>query len=185
MHENFASLKSDTDHKMGHAVDKLGRELSGLRTGRASIALLDGVMVVAYGASVPLNQVASLSTPDARTIGVSVWDRANVQAVEKAIRESDLGLNPNSDGTLIRISIPPLTEERRRELTKVAGGYGEDAKVAVRLIRKDAMEEAREIEKSEDQQRLNEAEIQKLTDRRIAEIEGLVKSKQADIMSIS
>jgi ribosome recycling factor len=170
---------------MAHAIDKLGRELSGLRTGRASIALLEGVTVVAYGVPTPISQVASLSTPDARTIGISVWDKSNVQAVEKAIRESDLGLNPSSDGTLVRISMPPLTEERRKELTKVASGYGEDAKVAIRRIRKDAMDEVKELDKSEDQHRLDEAEIQKLTDRRIAEVDHLIKSKQADIMSIS
>jgi len=185
MFTDFNSLKSDAEARMSASIDKFREGLVGLRTGRASVGLLDGIVVMAYGSPTPLNQVASLSTPDARTIGVSVWDKGNVQAVEKAIRESDLGLNPATDGTLIRLPIPPLTEERRKDLAKMAASLAEDAKVAVRHIRKSAMDVVPEIEKSEDAQRANEDAVQKLTDKMIAEVDSLLKAKQADIMSIS
>jgi ribosome recycling factor len=145
-------------------------------------------MVLAYGQPTPISQVASLSTPDARTINVSVWDKSVAGAVDKAIRESDLGLNPASDGTLIRITIPALTEERRRELSKVAAGYAEQARQSVRHVRHDGMLSVAELEKSklvsEDDRRKAEEEIQKITDKFTADIDSHLKSKQADIMTV-
>ena len=184
MYSDFNALKSETTAKMEKTLDVLSHELSGLRTGRASVALLDGIVVEAYGSPTPLNQLASLSTPDARTISVSVWDRSNAAAVEKAIRDAGLGLNPASDGTLIRIPLPALTEERRKELTKVAAGYAEQAKQSIRRLRKDALDAAREIEKAEDARRLNEEAVQKLTDSFVGRIDEALKVKQSDIMSI-
>ncbi|MDR1477288.1 MAG: ribosome recycling factor [Rickettsiales bacterium] len=187
-YSNFSDLSAEASSRMAKAVEVLRKDLSSLRTGRASISFLDNVTVVAYGQPTPLNQVASLSTPDARTIGVSVWDKSLAGAVEKAIRDSDLGLNPASDGTLIRISLPALNEERRRELSKVAGNYAEQAKQSVRRVRHDAMEGVRQLEKdkaiSEDARRAHEDGIQKLTDGFVADIDRHLKAKQADIMTV-
>ena len=188
-YQNFNEIKNDLNTKMTKAVDVFKKDLSGLRTGRASINLLDNIMVMAYGAPTPINQVASLSTPDARTISVSVWDKSVAPAVEKAIRDSDLGLNPASDGTLIRITLPTLTEERRKELVKVANNYCEQAKVSIRNIRRDGMDGVKALEKdkliSEDERKTSEDEIQKLTDKFIGEIDEHLKTKQSEIMSIS
>ncbi|MDR1008911.1 MAG: ribosome recycling factor [Rickettsiales bacterium] len=188
-YSSFSEIKQESESKMAKAMDVLKKDLAGLRTGRASIGLLDNIMVLAYGQPTPINQVASLSTPDARTISVSVWDKGNTAAVEKAIRESDLGLNPASDGTLIRIPLPSLTEERRKELVKVAGGYAENAKQSVRHVRHSAIEGVEQLKKdkliSEDEERADKDEVQKLTDRYTAAIDEHFKAKQADIMSIS
>ncbi|MDR2098503.1 MAG: ribosome recycling factor [Rickettsiales bacterium] len=185
---DFGGIKAELDLKMDKALDVLKKDLSGLRTGRASIGLLDNIMVMAYGQPTPISQVASLSTPDARTISVSVWDKSVASAVDKAIRESDLGLNPSSDGTLRRITLPALTEERRRELSKVAGNYAEQARQSVRRIRHEGMLSVAELEKSkllsEDDRRRAEEEIQKITDKFVADIDGHLKSKQADIMTV-
>jgi len=183
-YENFQQIKQETSAKMDKSIEVFKGELAGLRTGRASVALLDGIEVVAYGAPTPLNQVASLSTPDARTISVSVWDKTIAPAVEKAIRESGLGLNPASDGTLIRVPLPALTEERRKELAKVAAQYAEQAKQSVRHVRQDAMEAVKQVEKSEDDRRRGEEEIQKLTEKYNALIAETLEAKQKDIMSI-
>ncbi|MCR5506824.1 MAG: ribosome recycling factor [bacterium] len=188
VYANFSELKVELSTKMSKAVDVLKRDLAGLRTGRASVNLLDNIMVMAYGAPTPINQVASVSTPEARLICVSVWDKSLTSAVEKAIRDSDLGLNPASDGTLVRIPIPALTEERRKELSKIASGYAEQTKVSVRNVRRDGMEAVKSMEKekqiSEDDRKSYEEEIQKLTDSSVAEIEKLFEEKQKDIMTI-
>ena len=187
-YSNFSEVKAEASASMSKAIEVLKKDLSGLRTGRASISLIDNIIVMAYGQPTPINQVASLSTPDARTIGVSVWDKSLASAVEKAIRDSDLGLNPASDGTLIRISLPALSEERRRELSKVAGNYAEQAKQSVRRVRHDAMEGVKQLEKdkaiSEDARRTHEDEIQKLTDAFVAEIDRHLKAKQVDMMTV-
>ncbi len=185
---NFSEVKSALTTKMDKALEVLKRDLSGLRTGRASVNLLDNIMVMAYGTPTPINQVASISTPEARLICVSVWDKSLASAVEKAIRDSDLGLNPASDGTLVRIPIPTLTEERRKELSKVASGYAEQTKVSVRNVRRDGMDAVKTMEKdkviSEDDRKNYEDEIQKLTDKVVAEIDRLYTEKQKDIMTI-
>lgn len=186
---NFEEIKTELTSKMGKSTDSFKKDLSGLRTGRASINLLDNIMVLAYGTPTPISQVASLSTPDSMTISVSVWDKGVAANVEKAIRDSDLGLNPSSDGTLIRISLPVLTEERRKELVKVANGYTEQAKISIRNIRRDGMESVKSLEKekiiSEDTRKDYEEEIQKLTDKFVNDIDELLKGKQKEIMSIS
>ena len=188
-YSNYNEIKSDINSKMSKAIDVLKKDLSGLRTGRASINLLDNIMVMAYGTPTPIKQGASLSTPDARTISVSVWDKTIAPAVEKAIRDSDLGLNPASDGTLIRITLPTLTEERRKELVKVANSYAEQAKVSIRNIRRDAMDGIKSLEKdkliSEDDRKTYEDEVQKITDKFVADVDEHLKSKQTEIMSIS
>ena len=188
IYENFSDLKKDLSTKMEKALDVLHRDLAGLRTGRASVSLLDNITVMAYGAPTPINQVASLSTPEARLICVSVWDKSLTSAVEKAIRDSDLGLNPSSDGTLVRVPLPELTEERRRELSKIASGYAEQAKITIRSVRHDGMESVKSMEKSklisEDDRKSYEEEIQKLTDATVANADKLASEKQKDIMSI-
>jgi ribosome recycling factor len=185
---NFSELKTELTTKMDKALDVLKRDLSGLRTGRASVNLLDNIMVMAYGTPTPINQVASISTPEARLICVSVWDKSLAPAVEKAIRDSDLGLNPASDGTLVRIPIPTLTEERRKELSKVASNYAEQTKVSIRNVRRDGMEAVKSMEKekliSEDDRKSYEEEIQKLTDTFVSEVEKHFNEKQKDIMTI-
>jgi ribosome recycling factor len=185
---DFNEIRTEAVAKMAKAVEMLKKDMSGLRTGRASVGLLDNVVVPAYGQASPLNQVASLSTLDARTISVSVWDKSLAGAVDKAIRDSGLGLNPASDGTLIRISLPQLTEERRGELSKVAAGYAEQARQSVRRARHDAMLGVSELEKaklvSEDDRRRHEEEVQKLTDKYVAEVDSILKSKQSDIMTV-
>ena len=185
---NFSELKTELSVKMTKAVDVLKRDLSGLRTGRASVNLLDNIMVMAYGAPTPINQVASISTPEARLICVSVWDKSLASAVEKAIRDSGLGLNPMTAGGVIRLNLPPLTEERRKELTKVAGKYAEEAKISIRNIRQDAMNKIKRAvtdkEISEDDQHKYEDDIQKVFDGRTAEVDKIAKEKEADIMSV-
>jgi ribosome recycling factor len=178
--------KSDLQRRMHGAVDALKHDLSGLRTGRASIALLDTIHVEVYGANMPLNQVATVSVPEARMLSVQVWDRSNVQPVEKAIRSANLGLNPITDGQLIRLPIPDLTEERRKELAKLVGQFAEKAKIAVRNVRRDGMDHLKQDEKkhqiSEDEHKRLEQEVQKLTDDTIKEIDDLANSKEKEIL---
>ena len=185
---DFSLIKNDTQTRMDKTLEALKADFGSLRAGRAHVSLLDGIMVEAYGSLTPLSQVGTVSVPDARTLSVSVWDRGLAKAVEKAIMESDLGLNPASDGQLIRIPIPPLSEERRKELTKVAGKYTENSKVAVRNIRRDAMDEIKKLKKdnaiSEDDEKRFENEIQKLTDEAIKKIDSLLASKEKDILQV-
>jgi ribosome recycling factor len=176
------------EKRMDGALASLKTEFTGLRTGRASVHLLDTVQVSAYGAMMPLNQVASVSAPEARMLSVSVWDRGMVGAVDRAIRESPLGLNPIMDGQTLRIPIPPLSEERRRELAKLAGKFSEAAKVAVRNVRRDGMDLLKRLEKAgeinEDQLKGREKEVQKITDKVVAAIDEATKAKEEEIMQV-
>ncbi|GAA4338077.1 ribosome recycling factor [Pigmentiphaga soli] len=185
---SIADVKKNAEGKMGKSIETLKASLSKIRTGRAHAGILDHVHVEYYGSQVPLSQVANLSLIDARTISVQPWEKKMAQVIEKAIRESDLGLNPQSMGELIRVPMPALTEERRRELTKVVRGEGEDAKVAVRNLRRDANEQLKKLVKekeiSEDDERRAQDDVQKLTDRYVAEIDKLVAQKEAEIMTV-
>jgi ribosome recycling factor len=183
-----ADVKKSAEQKMQKSLESLKGNLAKIRTGRAQPSLLDHVHVDYYGSMVPLSQVANLGLADARTITVQPWEKKMVQAVEKAIRESDLGLNPANQGDLIRVPMPALTEERRRELTKVVKGEGEDAKVAVRNVRRDANESLKKLLKdkviSEDDERRAQDDVQKLTDRFIADVEKHVSEKEKEIMTV-
>ncbi|WP_416877737.1 ribosome recycling factor [Litorimonas sp.] len=174
--------------RMDGALAALKSEFGGLRTGRANAGLLDGIHVNAYGSEVPLNQVGSVSVPEARMLMVSVWDKTMVAAVEKALRQSTLGLNPITDGQTLRIPMPPLTEERRRDLAKVAGTYSENAKIAVRNVRRDAMDTLKKMEKdseiSEDEHKAHSNDVQKATDAVIADIEKALEHKSKEIMQV-
>ena len=178
----------DIERRMDGAVNALRTEFAGLRTGRASASLLEPIHVEAYGARMPLNQVGTISVPEPRMISVQVWDRSMTKAVERAIRESYLGLNPQSDGQLIRVPLPDLSEERRVELVKVASKYAESARVAVRNVRRDGMDLLRRLEQdgvlSQDDRRLYEEEIQSLTDRHVKAIDEALASKEKDIMQV-
>jgi len=178
--------KSDLQRRMHGALEALKHDLAGLRTGRASVALLDPVNVEVYGAHMPLNQVATVSVPEARMLSVQVWDRSNVQPVEKAIRSAGLGLNPITDGQMIRLPIPELTEERRKELAKLVGQYAEKAKIAVRNVRRDGMEHLKADEKkhdiSEDERKRLEHDVQKLTDDTIKDIDEAAQNKEKEIL---
>ncbi|MFM9850437.1 MAG: ribosome recycling factor [Hyphomicrobiaceae bacterium] len=178
----------DLDRRMRGVQDTLKREFAGLRTGRASASLLDPVVVTVYGAKMPLNQVATVSVPDARTISVQVWDKSQVQAVDRAIRESNLGLNPIAEGTLLRLPIPPLNAERRNELAKIAHKYAEHARVGVRNVRRDGMELLKKLDKdgdmSEDDHRKNSTKVQELTDKLIKEIDQMLVAKEAEIKQV-
>lgn len=178
----------DLDRRMHGVQDTLKREFAGLRTGRASASLLDPVVVTVYGAKMPLNQVATVSVPDARTISVQVWDKSQVQAVDRAIRESNLGLNPIADGTLLRLPIPPLNAERRQELAKIAHKYAEHARVGVRNVRRDGMELLKKLEKdgamSEDEHRKNSTKVQELTDKLVKEVDQMLVAKEAEIKQV-
>jgi len=179
---------NDLRRRMKGAIENLKTEFSGLRTGRASVNLLDPVMVDAYGAQMPLNQVATVSTPESRMISVQVWDKSMVASTEKAIRNAGLGLNPVTDGQTLRIPIPELNEERRTELTKVAGKYAEQSRVAIRNVRRDGMETAKRLEKdseiSQDEHKSYSDQIQKLTDEMIKEIDHLTEVKEKEIMQV-
>lgn len=174
--------------RMDGAVASLKTEFSGLRTGRANPALLDNITVSAYGSEMPLNQVGSISVPEPRMLTVSVWDKTAVASVERAIRESSLGLNPVVDGQTLRIPLPPLTEERRKELVKIAGQYSESAKVAVRNVRRDAMDTLKRLEKDghmgEDEQKAHSSDVQKATDDVISNIDSALEEKSAEIMQV-
>ena len=179
--------KSDIQRRMNGAIEALKHDLGGLRTGRASTTLLDPVNVEVYGSNMPINQVATVSAPEPRLLSVQVWDRSNVSAVEKAIRSAGLGLNPMTDGQNIRLPIPDLTEERRKELAKLAGSYSEKAKIAVRNVRRDGMESLKTDEKkneiSEDERKRLEVEVQKLTDDTIKDIDAVTAAKEKEILS--
>jgi ribosome recycling factor len=178
--------KADLQRRMHGAVDALKHDLGGLRTGRASTTLLDPVNVEVYGSHMPINQVATVSVPEPRLLSVQVWDRSNISAVEKAIRSAGLGLNPVTDGQNIRLPIPDLTEERRKELAKLAGQYAEKAKIAVRNVRRDGMDALKTDEKkheiSEDDRKRRETEVQKMTDETIAEIDAAAAAKEKEIL---
>src|SRR3954454_10340848 len=181
-------LLKDLRRRMDGAVEVLRKEFGGLRTGRASASLLEPVSVSAYGGTVPLNQVANVSVPEPRMITVQVWDRGVVKAVDKAIREAGLGLNPQTEGQTIRVPIPDLTEERRRELTKVAAKYAEQARVAVRNVRRDGIEALRRLEKdgelSQDEQRKLQHDVQVLTDNEIKRIDETLAQKDKEILQV-
>jgi len=183
-----AAIKSTTDQKMQKSLESLKSSLAKIRSGRANPGILEHIQVEYYGNPTPLTQVASLGLADARTINVQPFEKTMVAAIEKAIRDSDLGLNPASQGTVIRVPMPALTEERRRELTKVVKSEGEDAKIAVRNLRRDANESVKKLVKdklaSEDEQKRSEAEVQKVTDKHIAEIDQLVTGKEQEIMAV-
>jgi len=185
---SLAEIKANAEAKMGRSIESFKGELQKIRTGRAHPGILDQVHVDYYGSMVPISQVASVSLMDARTISVQPWEKGMGAKIEKAIRESDLGLNPASQGDLLRVPMPALTEERRRELTKVVRNEGEDAKIAVRNLRRDANDHAKRLLKdkeiSEDDERRSLDDLQKLTDRYIAEIDRLVTGKESEIMAV-
>lgn len=178
--------KSDIERRMHGAVEALKHDLAGLRTGRANTALLDPVTVEVYGAHMPLNQIATVSAPEPRLLSVQVWDRSNVGPVDKAIRSAGLGLNPIVDGQNIRLPIPDLTEERRKELAKLAGQYAEKARIAARNVRRDGMDSLKNDEKKgefgEDERKRKETEVQKMTDDTIAEIDATAAAKEKEIL---
>jgi ribosome recycling factor len=179
---------SDLKRRMDGAIVALKTEFSSLRTGRAHTAILDNVTVEAYGAQTPLNQVGAINVPEPRMLTVNVWDKTLVAAVERALRESSLGINPVVDGQTLRIPMPPLTEERRVELVKVAGTYAESAKIAVRNVRRDGMETLKRMEKdkdiSEDEQKRHEGDVQTATDDHIRRIDEALETKTAEIMQV-
>jgi len=181
-------IKKDAQIRMGKSVESLKHEFSKLRTGRAHTSLLDHITVSYYGSDVPLNQVANVAIEDSRTLTVTPWEKTMVQPIEKAIMTSDLGLNPATAGTVIRVPLPPLTEERRKDMVRVVRHEAEGARVAVRNIRRDANHHIRELLKekeiSEDDDRRGEDEIQKLTDKHIAQIDNLLAGKEEDLMSV-
>jgi ribosome recycling factor len=178
--------KADLQRRMHGAVEALKHDLGGLRTGRASPSLLEPITVEVYGSHMPINQVASISTPEPRMLSVQVWDRSNVGAVEKAIRSSGIGLNPITDGTTLRLPIPELTEERRKELAKLTHQYAETARIANRNVRRDGMDALKTDEKkheiSEDERKRLETEVQKLTDETIKEVDGAAQAKEKEIL---
>ena len=178
----------DLQRRMEGAISSLTKDFQGLRTGRANTQLLDSILVEVYGATMPVNQVATVSVPEPRMLSVQVWDKDNVKLVEKAIRESELGLNPQLDGQLLRIPLPDLSEDRRIELSKVAAKYAENAKIAVRNVRRDGMDKLKKMEKycnlSQDDKRLYYEEIQSLTDRSVVQIDELFSKKEEEIMQV-
>ena len=185
---SVADTKKSAEQKMQRSLDAFKNDLSKIRTGRAHTGLLDHIQVDYYGSPVPISQVANLTLVDARTIGVQAWEKKMVPVIEKAIRESDLGLNPATHGDMVRVPMPPLTEERRRELTKIVKSEGETAKVAVRNLRRDANEQLKKLVKdkeiSEDDERRGSDDIQKLTDKFVSEIDKLVQTKEGEIMTV-
>lgn len=178
----------DAENRMKKAVEVVRDEFSKIRTGKATTALLDGVKVDYYGSMVPLKQIANVGTPDPHTVSVQPWEKVMIQPIEKAILNANLGLNPANDGTLIRVPIPPLNEERRKELVKLIKKFAEEGKVAVRNVRRDAIEHLKKTEKeehiSEDERKRGEQEAQKLTDKHIKDIDGLVALKEKEIMEV-
>ena len=188
MSVNIKALEKDINRRMHGAVEVLHKEFSGLRTGRAATSLLEPILVEAYGSQMPMTQVGTISVPEPRMLSVQVWDKGMVKAVEKAIRESDLGLNPSADGTLVRVPIPALNEERRKELSKVAGRYAEEARIAVRNVRRHGMDELKKFEKdgeiSKDEHHDYSKEIQDLTDKAIKEIDEALSHKDQEIMQV-
>lgn len=179
--------KADIERRMNGAVESLKSDLGGLRTGRANVSLLDPVVCEVYGAMMPLSQVATVNAPEPRMLSVQVWDKSNVTAVEKGIAHANLGLNPMTDGQTIRLPMPDLTEERRKELAKLAGEYGEKAKIAVRNVRRDGNESLKADEKSkdisEDDRKRLEDEVQKLTDKYVGDIDAAIEKKTQEILT--
>ena len=188
MSEMTNELIADAGERMAKSVEATRNEFGSVRTGRASPALLDRIVVDYYGAQTPLKQLATIHAPEARLLTVQPYDKSSIKAIEKSIMESDVGLTPNNDGALIRLSIPELNEERRRELVKVVRTIAEEGRVAIRNIRRDVMHDLRELKDSgetgEDDERRAEAELQKLTDARVAELDEALKAKEADIMEV-
>jgi ribosome recycling factor len=188
MSELIDVLLEDAGDRMGKSVDSIRQKFGTVRTGRASPALLDRIMVDYYGAQTPLKQLATISAPEARLLTVQAYDKSSVKSIEKAIMESDVGLTPNSDGALIRLAIPELTEERRRELVKVVHSIAEEGRVAVRNTRRDCMHELRELKGSgdvgSDDEHRGEVELQKLTDEKIGELDALMKGKEAEVLEV-
>jgi ribosome recycling factor len=181
------AIKKDAEDRMEKALAALKRDLSTLRAGRASPALLDRVQADYYGTPTPINQLGSINTPDSRTLVIQPWDKSALAAIEKAILKSELGLNPANDGTIIRIVIPPLTEERRKDLAKETKKFGEEAKVAIRNIRRDANDDIKKKEKdeiSEDESRRHQEDVQKLTDRFVAEVDKILAAKEKEILEV-
>lgn len=185
---SYADLKNDLKHRMDQTVEVLKKDFSGLRTGRAATSLLDPVVVEAYGQTMPLNQVGTVGVPEPRMLTVQVWDKSMVKAVEKAITNAGLGLNPQADGQMIRVPIPALTEERRAELSKVAAKYAEASRIAVRNVRRDGNDSLKKMEKdniiSQDENRQYQAEIQALTDDAIKRIDEALEKKEKEIMHV-
>jgi ribosome recycling factor len=185
---SWSDLKKDLAHRMESTLEVLRKEFTGLRTGRAHASLLDPVVVEAYGQTMPLSQCATVGVPEPRMLTVQVWDKGQLKAVEKAIRDCGLGLNPQSDGQVIRVPIPPLNEERRKELQKVAGKYAEQARVAVRNVRRDGMDSLKKLEKdghiSEDEIKKHEKEIQGLTDDTVKKIDETLAAKEKEILQV-
>jgi ribosome recycling factor len=181
-------IKSDAQQRMSKSVEALRHDLQRLRTGRASTALIEHLKVNYYGSDVPITQVANVAVADARSITITPWEKNMVQAVEKSILASDLGLNPTTAGTVIRINLPPLTEERRKELSKHVAHEGENAKVAIRNVRRDAMQHVKELLKdkkiTEDEERRAEEDVQKLTDKFVKDVDGVVKAKEDELMAL-
>ena len=179
--------KADIERRMAGAVESLKGDLAGLRTGRANTSLLDPVVVEVYGAMMPLNQVATVSAPEPRMLSVQVWDKANLTPVEKGIAKANLGLNPMIDGQTLRLPLPDLTQERRKELAKLAGGYAENAKIAIRNVRRDGMEALKDDEKKkdigEDERKRGEDEVQKLTDKYVAQADEAAAAKEKEILT--
>lgn len=175
-------------NRMDSALKALQKDFSGLRTGRASTSLLDSIQVDVYGSYMPLNQVGTVGSPEPRMLTVSVWDKANVKAVEKAIANAGLGVNPVADGQLVRVPLPEMSEERRREMVKVAGKYAENSRISIRNVRRDGMEYYKKLEKdkeiSEDDLRRMNDDIQKLTDEYVAKVDSLLADKEKDIMAV-
>lgn len=181
-------ILNDCEHRMAKAQEALTHELNKVRTGRASTALLDTVRVDAYGSSMALNQVANLSVPDPHMITVQPWDRGMLQAIDKAIKAANLGFNPSNDGILIRVPMPPLTEERRKEFVKLVKKFGEEAKVSIRNVRRDAIEHLKKAEKadhlSEDERKRGEDDVQKKTDMHVKDVDALVGAKEKEVMAV-
>ncbi|HEY4430609.1 ribosome recycling factor [Paenibacillus etheri] len=181
------SVKKNAEERMDKAILSLKRDLATLRAGRATTSLLDRIQVEYYGSPTPINQLANISTPDTRTLLIQPWDKTSMSDIERAIMKSDIGLTPANDGTIIRLSIPPLTEERRTDLVKLTKKFGEEAKVAIRNIRRDANDDIKKMEKngiSEDESRGHQEDIQKTTDKFIAEVDKVLVSKEKEIMEV-
>lgn len=184
----LTQIKNDAQTRMAKSIDALRTELTKLRTGRANSALVDNLKVAYYGSDMPLSQVATVAVADARTLTITPWEKTMIAPIEKAIYASDLGLTPNTAGTVIRINLPPLTEERRRELSKHVHGEGENTKVAIRNVRRDALQQVKELQKaksiSEDEERRAEDDIQKLTDKFVKDVDAVVKAKEDELMAV-
>jgi len=181
------SVKKSAEERMEKAIQALKRDLSTLRAGRATPALLDRIQVEYYGTMTPINQLANINVPDSRTLMIQPWDKSSMGDIEKAIMKSDLGITPTNDGTAIRITIPPLTEERRTELVKLTKKFGEEAKVAIRNIRRDANDDIKKLEKDQislDESKRHQDDIQKLTDRFVAEVDKILQAKEKEVMEV-